>query len=66
MPEKKFVYLPEAVDHGENPSLEKPNPSIRPAAPEVQLPEVDMSVSMPTCLFSFSTNLSISIHLGER
>ena len=46
MPEKKFVYLPEAVDHGENPSLEKPNPSIRPAAPEVQLPEVDMSVTL--------------------
>lgn len=46
MPEKKFVYLPEAVDCGENPSPEKPNPSIRPAAPEVQLPEVDMSVTL--------------------
>ena len=46
MPEKKFVYLPEAVDHGENPPLEKPNPSIRPAAPEQPLPEVDMSVTL--------------------
>ena len=46
MPEKKFVYLPEAVDHGENSSPEKSDPSIRPAAPEVQLPEVDMSVTL--------------------
>ena len=46
MPEKKFVYLPEAVDHGETPLQEKPDPSVRPAAPEVQLPEVDMSVTL--------------------
>ena len=46
MPEKKFVYFPEAVDYGENPPPEKPDPSVRPAAPEVQLPEVDLSVSL--------------------
>ena len=46
MPEKKFVYLPEAVDCGETLLQEKPDPSVRPAAPEVQLPEVDMSVTL--------------------
>ena len=46
MSEKKFHYLPEAADWGENPPPEKPDPSVRPVAPEVQLPEVDMSVTL--------------------
>lgn len=46
MPEKKFVHFPEAVDCGETPLQEKPNSSVRPASPEVQLPEVDMSVTL--------------------
>ena len=46
MDKKKFLYLPTAVDYGEAPPPEMPDPSLRPAAPEEVLPPVDLTVEL--------------------